>query len=57
MEKAKKGFLAEFFSRYPPNVGEIAIARADVIRSAIPNATEALDEAGHVVGQKAASPK
>ncbi len=46
----KKGSLAEFFSRYPPTVGEIAIACADVIRSAIPDATETLDDAAHVVG-------
>ena len=46
----QKGSLVEFFSRYPPAVGEIAIACVEVIRSAIPNATETLDEAGHVVG-------
>ena|SRR5688572_13935810 len=49
-EIARKTSLVEFFSRYPPNVGEVAIACADAIRSAIPNATETLDEAGHVVG-------
>ena len=47
---ANKPALAQFFSRYPPAVAELGTACAEVIRSAIPDADETVDEAGHVVG-------
>jgi hypothetical protein len=42
--------FARFFARYPKIVGELAAALRGLIRSAIPNASETLDEPGRVVG-------
>lgn len=42
--------VADFFARYPSGVTELAIAARKLIRSAIPEATETLDESGRVVG-------
>jgi hypothetical protein len=42
--------IAQFFTRYPPNVSELAASLRDAIRSAVPDAFETLDEPGRVVG-------
>ncbi|MFN2399213.1 MAG: hypothetical protein ABR543_11320 [Gemmatimonadaceae bacterium] len=45
-----KDSITEFFSRYPKVVSELADSLRSTIRSAIPNASETLDEPGRVVG-------
>ena len=50
----KKSF-AEFFAGYPGIVGELAVGLRRVIRFAIPNASETLDEPGRVVGYSVGS--
>ena len=42
--------IARFFAGYPPVVGELAGSLRAVIRAAVPDAVETLDEAGRVVG-------
>jgi hypothetical protein len=49
MGNDEKSF-AQFFAGYTGTVGELAVALRRVIRSAIPNAVETIDEPGRVVG-------
>ena len=45
-----KDSIAAFFAGYPANVADLATALRDFVRSAIPDASETLDEQGRVVG-------
>lgn len=45
-----KDSIAAFFAGYPANVAALATALRDFVRSAIPDASETLDEQGRVVG-------
>jgi len=42
--------VVTFFGRYPGKVSEIAASLRDVIRNAVPDASETLDQSGRIVG-------
>ena len=46
----KKDSIIEFFAGYPTTVNELATSIRSLIRSAIPDASETLDEPDRVVG-------
>src|SRR3954468_9092577 len=42
--------VVTFFGRYPGKVSEMAASLRDVIRNAVPDASETLDQSGRIVG-------